>query len=161
MSLMFTTKQPIATLSSPNISWGEVGQVIHFLSLPQDFAQKTLIQVTWLRGLAGSGWGAGAKTLRTSALSLVYSNTEYCTPVWCHNMHTRLIDSILNDALRIVTGCLHSTPMEDLPVLTGIQPAELCRLGVTHSFANCATHDPGHVLHGQLVGWHGCAQGET
>ena len=38
--------------------------------------------------------------------------------------------------------------MEDLPVLAGIQPAELRRLGATLCLANCAIH----VLHGQLVG---------
>ena len=46
---------------------------------------------------------------------------------------------------------LRLTPMEDLPVLAGIQPAELCRLGVTLSLANRAIHDLDHVLHGQLV----------
>ena len=67
-------------------------------------------------------------------------------------MDTRLIDSILNDALRIVTVCLRPTPMEDLPVLAGIQPAELRQLRATFSLANRAIHDPDHVLHGQLVG---------
>ena len=56
--------------------------------------------------------GAGAKTLRLATLSLVYSTAEYCTPVWCCSAHTRLIDSVLNDALRIVTGCLRPTPRE-------------------------------------------------
>ena len=41
--------------------------------------------------------------------------------------------------------------MEGLPVLTGIQPAELCRLGATLSLANHVIHDPDH-LHKQLVG---------
>ena len=105
-----------------------------------------------MRRLAGSGCGAGAKTLRISVRSLVYSIAEYCDPVWCRGTHTRLIDSILDDALRIVTGCLRPIPTEDLPVLTGIQPAELYRLGATLSLANCAIHDPDYVLHRQLVG---------
>ena len=73
----------------------------------------------------GSGWGAGAKTLRIATLSLVYSTAEYCAPVWCRSAHTRLINSVLNDALRIVTGCLRPTLTDHLPVLSGIQPAEL------------------------------------
>ena len=88
-----------------------------------------------MRRLAGSGWGAGAKTLRTAALSLVYPTVEYCAPAWCRSAHTRLIDSVLNDALRIVTGCLRPTPTDYLPVLAGIQPAELRRLGATLSLA--------------------------
>ena len=97
--------------------------------------------------------------LLISALSLVYSTAEYCAPVWCRSTHTRLIDSILNDALRIVTGCLRPTPTEDLPVLAGIQPAELRRLGATLSLANRAIHDPDRVLHGQLVGQQDAHQG--
>ena len=108
-------------------------------------------RVALLKRLAGSGCGAGAKTLCIS-LSLVYSTAEYCAPVSCRSAHTRLIDSILTDALRIVIGCLRPTPTDDLPVLTGIQPAELRRLGATLSLANCAIHDLDPVLRGQLVG---------
>ena len=87
-----------------------------------------------------------------SVLSLVYSTAEYCAAVWCCSTPIRLIDSVLNDALRIVTGCLPRTPTEDLPVLAGIQPAELRQLGATLFLANRAIHDPDHVLHRQLVG---------
>ena len=44
--------------------------------------KKLFSLVTLLRRLVGSGWGAGAKTLRIAALSLVYSTAEYCAPVW-------------------------------------------------------------------------------
>ena len=79
--------------------------------------KKLPIRVALLRRLEESGWDAGAETLRISALSLVYFTAEYCGPVWCCSTHTRLIDSILNDALRKVTECLRPTPAEDLPVL--------------------------------------------
>ena len=88
--------------------------------------KKLTMHIALMRRLAGSGWGAGAKTLRTAALSLVYSTAEYCAPVWCHSAHTRFINSVINDALRIVTGFLHPTPTDYLPILAGIQPAELC-----------------------------------
>ena len=114
--------------------------------------KKLFTRVALLRRHARSGCGAGAKTMRISTLSLVYSTAEYCAPVWCCSTPTRLIDSILDDALRIVTGCLRPTPTEDLPVLAGIQPAELRRLGATLFLANRAIHDPDYVLHKQLVG---------
>ena len=100
----------------------------------------------------GSGWGAGAKTLCIATLSLVYSTAEYCTPVWCRSAHTRLIDSVLNDALRIVTGCLRPTPTDHLPVLSGIQPAELRRMGAILSLAHPGSLDPDHILYGLLSG---------
>ena len=104
-----------------------------------------------LRRLAGSGWGAGTKTLRTAALSLIYSTAECCAPAWCCSAYTRLIDSVLIDALRIVTGCLRPTPTDNLPVFSGIQPTELRHLGATLSLASCSSLDPGHILHGQLT----------
>ena len=87
--------------------------------------KKISSHVTLLRRLLGLGWGAGAKTLCIATLSLVYSTAEYCAPAWCLSAHTHLIDSVLNNALHIVTGCLHPTPTDHLPVLSGIHPAEL------------------------------------
>ena len=100
----------------------------------------------------GSGWGAGAKTLRIATLSLIYSTAEYCAPVWCRSAHSHLIDSILNDALRIVTGCLRPTPTDHLSVLSGIQSAELRRMGATLSLARRGSLDPDHILYGLLSG---------
>ena len=114
--------------------------------------KKLSSRVKLLRRLVGSGWGAGAKTLRIAALSLVYSTAEYCTPIWCLSAHTHLIDKILNDGLRMVTGCLRPTPTDHLPILSGIQPAELCRLGATLSLAYRGSLDPDHILYGLLSG---------
>ena len=114
--------------------------------------KKLSLRVTLLRQLVGSGWDAGAKTLCIATLSLVHSAAEYCAPVWCCSAHTRLIDSVLNDALRIVTGCLCPTLTDHLPVLSGIQPAELCRMGATLSLAYHGSLDPDHILYGLLSG---------
>ena len=113
--------------------------------------KKLSSRVTLLR-LVGSGWGAGAETLRIATLSLVCSTAEYCAPVWYRSAHTCLIDSVSNDALRIVTGCLRLTPTDHLPVLSGIQPAELRRLGATLSLVHHGSLDPDHNLYGLLSG---------
>ena len=110
--------------------------------------KKLSSRVTLLRRLVGSGWGAGAKTLHIATLSLVYSTAEYCALVWCRSAHTRLIDSVLNDALGIVTGCLRPTPTDHLPVLSG----ELRRMGVTLSLAYRGSLGPDHILHGLQSG---------
>ena len=110
--------------------------------------KKLSMRFSLLMRLAGSGWGASAKTLRTAALSLIYSTAEYCAPAWCRSAHTRLIDSVLNDALRNVTGCLRPIPMDNLPVLSGIQPSNSPWL---ISLANRSSLGPGHILHGQLT----------
>ena len=96
------------------------------------------------------GWGASAKTLCTTSLFLVYSTAECCAPIWCHSAYNHLIDNVLNHALRIVTGCLRPTPTDHLSILSGIQPAELCRLGAALSLAYRVFQDPDHILHGLL-----------
>ena len=103
-----------------------------------------------MRRLAGSSWDAGATTLQTATLALVHSTVEYCTPVWCRSAHTRLIDPIINDALRIVTGGLRPTPGNNLPILAGIQSAELRRSGATLSLKRRAM-EPGHLFHSALT----------
>jgi len=80
----------------------------------------------------------------------VHSIADYCAPVWCRSAHTLLIDPVINDALRMVTGCLRPTRADNLPILTGIQPAELRRNGATLSLTRRAM-EPGHVLHSALT----------
>ena len=101
--------------------------------------KKTIFAHNTAERLVGSKWGAAAKTLRTADLSLVYSTAEYCGPVWYRSVHTRLIDSVLNDALRIVTGCLRPTLTDHLSKLSDIQPDEHCRLKATLSLADIWT----------------------
>ena len=86
-----------------------------------------------------------------NTLFLIYWTAEYCAPAWCRSAHTHLIDSVLNDALRIVTGCLRPTPADNLPVLSSIQPAELRLQEATLFLTNRSSLDPGHILHGQLT----------
>ena len=114
--------------------------------------KKLSSRVTLLRRLVNSGWGAGAKTLRIATLFLVYSTAEYCAPVWCRSAHTRLIDSVLNNALRIVSGCLCRTPTDHLPILSGIQPAELRPMGATLSLVHRGSIDSDQILYGLLSG---------
>ena len=100
----------------------------------------------------GSEWGAGARTLRIATLSLVYLTAEYYAPVWCRSAHICIIESVLNDALRIITRSLRPTPTDHLPVLSGIQPAELRRMEATLFLAHRESLDPDHILYGLLSG---------
>ena len=74
----------------------------HLVPPPSD--KKLSSRIKLLKRLVGSRCGAGIKTLRTSALSLVDSTAEYCAPAWFRSAHTHLIDNVLNDILRIVIG---------------------------------------------------------
>ena len=109
------------------------------------------LRVTLLRQFVRSGVSAGAKTLRAAVLSLVYSTAEYYGS-GSQRTHSSC-RQCLNDALCTVTGCLRSTPTDRLPILSGIQPAELCRLGPILSLINRGTLDLYHMLHGLLNGY--------
>jgi len=78
------------------------------------------------------------------------SKVLYYAHVWCRSARTCLIDPAINNALRTVTGCLRATPADNLPVLTGIQPAELRRKGATLSLSRRAV-GPGHLLYSPLT----------
>ena len=112
--------------------------------------KKLSSRVTLMRRLIGSGWGAGANTLCIAVLSLVYSTAKYCAPNLCRTAHTHLINSVLNDALLIVTGCLRPISTNHLPIFSRIQPAELRRMRVTVSLAHRGSLDPDHILYNIL-----------
>ena len=103
-------------------------------------ARPTAEATCWLR------MGCWYQKLSTAALSVVYSTAEYCAPVWCRSAHTCLKDNFLNDALRIVTECLRPTRTNYLPILSGIQLSEFCRLAVTFCLAYRGSLDPYHIL---------------
>jgi len=110
--------------------------------------RKVSSRVALIKRLAGVDWGASFKALRTSCLALAFAPAEYCAPVWCRSAHTKHIDVPLNESMRVITGCLRSTP-SFLPILSGITPSE------TRSSASCLrlytkALNPKHRLHETL-----------
>ena len=83
--------------------------------------------------LAGTTWGAQASTLRTSALALCYSVAEYCCPVWSRSSHVGLVDSQLNNTMRLISGCVRPMQTPWLPVLANIAPPALRRRSSSHT----------------------------
>lgn len=79
-----------------------------------------------MQKLAGTGWGADATTLRTARIALVYSTTEYGAPVWSNSVHSGKVDTLLNSAMRLLSGIVQSTPIPWLPVFPKyIAPPEI------------------------------------
>ena len=87
--------------------------LIHVESL----RKKLNSRVSLIKHQGETRWGVGAMTLCTATPALVHSAAEYREPTWCRNYHINPIDSIINNAMRIVTGCLRPTPTEYLSVL--------------------------------------------
>jgi hypothetical protein len=108
---------------------------------------KITARVSLIRRLAGSTWGASPQTLRISTQALVLPVAEYCAPAWSRSPHVKKVDTAINSALRIVTGCLKPTPVSHLPVLAGIAPASLRRDAATLTLARKAQKYDWHILH--------------
>ena len=77
--------------------------------------------------IAGTSWGAKQAVLRTTGLALCYSVAEYCSPVWSRSAHCELVDIKLRETMRVVSGCLKSTPKAWLPVCSAMPPPHLRR----------------------------------
>ncbi|XP_039291190.1 uncharacterized protein LOC111047100 [Nilaparvata lugens] len=90
-------------------------------------AEKLRTRNNVVQKLCGTSWGASASTLRSTALSLVFSAAEYCAPVWLNSPHTHRIDAQLNNTMGMISGVIKSTPTEWLPVLSHIPPPNLRR----------------------------------
>ena len=97
--------------------------------------------------LAGTTWGAGAKTLRTSALAPCYSVAVYCAPVWRNSAHTNLVDVQLNTTMMTITGAVRCTRTDWLPVLSNIAPADTRREVATSRTILRARDKPELPLH--------------
>ena len=90
-------------------------------------AAKTRTRNNSVHILAGTAWGAGTKTLRTSALALCYSVAEYCAPVWRNSAHTYPVDVQLNNTMMAINGAVRCTMTDRLPVLSNIAPGDIRR----------------------------------
>lgn len=91
--------------------------------------QRLKSRTNIIQKLVGSSWDCSASTLRTSAMALVYSTTEYFCPVWSHSTHDKKIDRAINSCLRLFTRPIKSTSVDWLPVLANIIPSNFRRNG--------------------------------
>lgn len=98
-----------------------------FRSHLENKAKKLISRNNLLQQLGGTSWGGKGDSLRTAALSLVFSAAEYCSSIWLNSSHSYKIDVQLNRAMRIISGTIKSTPIPWLAVLCNIDSPHLRR----------------------------------
>ena len=79
--------------------------------------RKAKPQLNLLRLLTGSGWGQHKETLLATFKSLIGSLITYAVPVWFPNTSAtsrNKLQIIQNSALRIATGCVKMSGIDDL-----------------------------------------------
>ena len=110
-------------------------------------SMKVIARCNLLRRLAGTKWGAHFDVLQTSTTALAFASAEYCSPVWCRSAHTHRLDAALNNGLRLVSGCIRSTPTFMLPVVSGIMPPDIRRSKQCLALSRIAEAEDQHALH--------------
>src|ERR1700729_1779111 len=79
-----------------------------------------------MKKLAGSTWGANNRILKRLYTGRVRPVLEYGITAWATASHTQFnkINKVQNQAARIITGAMKSTPINTLETITGLQPME-------------------------------------
>ena len=144
---VYVEGRPLPFASVPTYLGVKMDRSLTYHHHLESLRMKVASRVALIRKLAGTTWGADAATLRISVLALVFSTAEYCAPVWCRSSHTHLLDSELNRAMHIITGCLKNTPTPMLYVLANVAPPSIRRDALVLKSAWKALGDPASLLH--------------
>lgn len=77
-----------------------------------------------MRKLAGTNWGANEKVLKSVYQGNVRPHLEYGSSAWltAAKTHHQTLDKVQNQALRIITGAMKSTPIASMEEITNIPP---------------------------------------
>ena len=79
--------------------------------------------------------------------AILSGRAEYCAQVWCRSAHTHRLAAALDNGLRLVSGCIRSTPTFMLPVVSGIMPPDIRRNKQCLALSLRAEPDDQHALH--------------
>ena len=116
---------------------------------------KAKRKIALMRKLTGSTWGANQKTLRTVYESTVRPHLEYGSTAWSTATKTSLhsVDKVQNQALRIMTGAMKSTPIAAMEEATGIQSLEKRRQVKILTQAEKFKCQQGHPMKTKMTGY--------
>ena len=87
---------------------------------------KAKTRLALMRRLAGTSWGADLLTLKKVYTGYVRPAIEYGAATWCTSAKTHVdkLNKIQNQATRIMTGGMKSTPIQALEKTTCLQPLD-------------------------------------
>ena len=118
-----------------------------------DLRQRSSRRLNIIKCIAGRDWGADRRTLLNLYISLIRSSLDYCAFLYdtLSTKQTSSLESIQNNALRIITGALRTSPVENIRAETNIPSlAHRRKLQLLRYFTRI-TAQPGHpsrsILH--------------
>ena len=144
---VFVDNKCLVFQQAPKYLGLRLDRMLNFKQQLEKVTGKVTSRGSLIRRLAGTTWGASAKTLRISTQALVFPAAEYFAPVWSRSPHVKMVDIAINSSLRTISGCLKPTPVFQLAVVAGIAPAGLRRKAATLALARKAVKHDWHILH--------------
>ena len=144
---VFVDNKRLVFQQAPKYLGVRLDRMLNFKQNLEKVAGKVTSRGSRIRRLAGTNWGASAKTLRISTQAMIFPAAEYCAPFWSRSPHLKKVDVAINSSLRTICGCIKPTPVFQLPVLAGIAPAGLRRKAATLALARKAVKHDWYILH--------------
>lgn len=94
-----------------------------------DLKEKASKRLNIIKHLSSTSWGAEKNTLRQLYIGYIRSVLEYCLPLQTTANKTQLntLDAIQNQALRLISGGMRSTPTAACEIDSNIEPLQLRR----------------------------------
>ena len=90
---------------------------------------RAKVRLALMKKLAGTTWGADAQTLKKLYTGRVRPVLEYGVTAWntAAKSTTDKVNRVQNQALRVITGAMRSTPIQELETITGLESLEARR----------------------------------
>ena len=84
---------------------------------------RSKVRLAFMKKLAGTTWGAGTVTLKRLYTGRVRPVLEYGMTAWGTTAKSNFdrVSKVQNQATRIITGAMKSTPIMELETITGLQ----------------------------------------
>ena len=95
---VFVDNKRLVCQQAPKYLGVRLDRMLNFKQHLEEVAGKVTSRVALIRRLAGTTWGASAKTLRISTQALVFPAAEYCAPVWSRSPHVKKVDVAINSS---------------------------------------------------------------
>ena len=95
----------------------------------ENIRNKALKRLQLLKRLTGTTWGSDKDTLRGLYLGYVRSALEYNSALLttCAKTNVKSLDRVQNNALRLISGGMRSTPSSACEIHTNVEPLEMRR----------------------------------
>ena len=108
---------PLPVERNPKILGVTFDPTLRFHKQIEAIETKAKHRLNIMRLLTGTSWGQHKETLLATYKSLIGSLITYAAPIWFPNASAssrRKLQVIQNDALRVATGCVKMTGVDDL-----------------------------------------------